>query len=279
MMAAPERVALFLQATLTIKKPGIEYNFPSYEFPDPTNPRDAERQLDDCIRQLALELRNVKLSVTVRADRARSFTADFSILRGRFESVRRCMAQSYEAQAQAATSADEARRLLDQAEILDGQRRADLPMHLRPHPAPRPAPIDGIYAGRCLPLADPRSADKGFCHGCGHWLPRLLGYQDGVAVWVLQLHRAKPHRYSKAPPMKLQDVPLCRTVARDWSLIEARPLTPKTARAPLEIPALMDRLAWMECHLANVPAEFGGPMLDQLPALQAVYEQRRGVFQ
>jgi hypothetical protein len=36
----------------------------------------------------------------------------------------------------------------------------------------------------------------------------------------------------------------------------------------------MDRRRWLIVHLSSVPDEFGGPMLDQLPAFEANWAGR-----
>jgi hypothetical protein len=110
------RVVLFERATLILKR--AHGPLEAVHHFQAQGRDGVEQQLDRAIRRLAGTLRDVAVRVEVIAD-GQPFETDFTIRRGRFDNVRRSMAEALVEQAIARRS----EALLEKAELLDGVRR------------------------------------------------------------------------------------------------------------------------------------------------------------
>lgn len=271
-MAPAQVVALYQSARLTVAA-GDGYAPRSFTFPRPGSKGSVEQQLDACLRDLAAELRHFE--AVLRTVTTHGVLAGvFEVRRAGFADSRRKLAESYVRVAHRARSLRGAQRMQARATLLDGRPRTEgeLPDRLRPR---RTVRAPGQYV-RSLPDLNRRASTEGVCVGCRLRIPRLRAYQDGRPVFVGQLHRGWPKGFGRRP-LPAGPAPLCRSIARDWVLLDPRMLQPLGSPPPLEVPAAMDRQAWMLHHLEQVPVSLGGPLVDQYSVLEEAYHWQFGV--
>ena len=249
MMAVPVRVLVFEKAALQVLWSRGAAPFRLRKFPEEGNKRDVERQINDCLQGVPPKLEDARFRLDVTLEGGTELPGlEFETKGGAFHEIRSVLVSALIA------------RAFQHAEQLDGQNRDHLlPDVAHAKPFKHRHVAGGIYARTLRPATHQRPDSR--CPACNRKYPELRGWEGLAPVGVRQVHRA--HNQPTAE--------VCPDVLHQWRQLDARPLAPVTSPTPKVPPALMDRRRWLRTVLSTVPVHFGGPMLDQLPAFEALW--------